>query len=302
MSMHRATERTGLVYITLHTILWGLFPVFAKSTFADISPFWSLGIGTFSAAILFGLIVSIKKEWKILPGAVQSKGVWVNTIFNGTLYYICFYIGLRTTAAGNASIVGLFEVLTTIVILGLVRKSERMTALRIVGSLLLLLGVLIILLRNVAMPQGGELLILFATFLVPLGNLAGKDALSVYGTTMVLFVRSMISGIILCLLAWVIDGLPSMESLMAALPVVLLTGVILLGLAKVFWMESMVRVQIAMGVSMGSLSPIITLLAGVFLLGESIHVYYILALIPILIGIRLLLRQPRAMVPVSLEI
>lgn len=300
--MHWNSERIGIVFIILHMLLWGLFPVFAKSTFENISPLWSVGIGTLASVLPFALIVTAGKEWRHFSRALQSKGVWMNTMFNGVFYYLFFYMGLRTTAAGNASIVALFEVLTTIVILGMMRRSERLTPIRIIGSFLIVLGVLIILIRNAALPQGGELLIFLATFLVPLGNLGGKDARLVHSTAMILLVRSIISGTVLCLFAWMTDGLPTAIGLRAGLPVVLFVGVFLLGLAKIFWMESIHRIQIGTAISLSSLSPIITLLAGVLLLDESIRPYHILALVPVLIGVRLVIRKPRTTLPVSLEV
>jgi drug/metabolite transporter (DMT)-like permease len=296
------SERTGIAFITLHMLLWGLFPVFAKSTFENISPLWSVGIGTLASVLPFAVIVTVEKEWRNFSRALQSKGIWMNTMFNGVFFYALFYIGLRTTAAGNASIVALFEVVTTIIILGMIRRSERMTFVRIIGSLLIVMGVLIILIRNAALPQGGELLIFLATFLVPLGNLGGKDARLVHSTAMILLVRSIISGTVLCVLAWMVDGLPSAAGLRAGLPVILLVGVFLLGLAKIFWMESIHRIQIGTAVSLSSLSPIITLLTGVFLLSESIRLYHFFALLPVLIGIRLVVRQPRLLQSAQLEI
>lgn len=300
--MRWTVERVGIAYVILHVLLWGLFPVFAKSTFASISPLWSMAIGALAASLFFACIVSVQRKWFTLPHALRSIGVWSNTFFNGILFYVCFYVGLRSTTAGNASIVALFEVLTTIIILGSVRKSERMTMMRIVGALLILFGVLVILLRNATIPHGGELLILLATFFVPLGNLAGKDALLKISSVMILLVRSVVSGIVLCLIAWLVEGLPAWENVLKVLPTVLFMGFFLLGFAKVFWMESMSRIQIAQGVSLGSLSPIVTIVVGALVLDESIHLYHLLSLIPVLIGIHLIVRQPRLLRQAAMEL
>jgi drug/metabolite transporter (DMT)-like permease len=300
--MHWNSERIGIAYSILHMLLWGLFPVFAKYTFTSMSPLWSVGIGTMMASVVFALLISARRELYVLQRALRTKGVWYNTLFNGVLYYVLLYIGLRSTPAGNASIVAQFEVLTTIVLLGLVRHSERMTRTRITGSLLILIGVLIILLRNVAMPQGGELLILLATCIVPFGNLAGKDALRHLSAPMLLLVRNVVSSIVLCCIAWMVDGVPSVQRIAAALPVLLFTGIVLLGLSKILWMESMKRLQIALCTSIGSVAPVVTLIAGVLVLGEPMRLYHILSLPLVLIGIRMVLRPPKALRDAVLEI
>lgn len=132
-------------------LLWGsafpmikigyrLFSINADDT-ASIILF--AGIRFFLAGMLTVVIFSIVNKRLLLPKKQSVKSIFVLSLFQTVLQYLFFYLGLAHTTGVNASIINGTSVFIALLLTCLVFKQERLTILKIIGTLLGFLGVFV---------------------------------------------------------------------------------------------------------------------------------------------------------------
>jgi len=284
---HLSKNAQGEVYIFSKVILWAWFPIVTIFTLRSLSPIFSLAIGSLLAAAFFAVLLSVKGEWKQIYIRSAWKHMILATLFIGILLYGLLFYALQHTTAGNVSILALTEIFFTMIVLSVWGK-ERLSRRTVAGAILMVLGAFLILFQGGLSPNIGDLLVLIAVSFAPFGNYFAQQARRLVGSSLIMFVRSVVSGLFLLFLGIVIETLPSTEALYTALPYLLINGLLLLGLSKIFWLEAIHRITISKSISLMSMTPAFTLIFAFYALGEIPSLLQIAGFIPIVIGTLLL--------------
>lgn len=284
-------ERQGEAFILSCALLWSLFPVITILTFSGLTPLYSAGFSTLIAAIFFAGMLIVRHEWRGSLSRQTWMDIFLTAFFIGILYFAFYFIGLKHTTAGNGAIIALMEVFFSFLILGVFLKHEPITSTKLCGAFAMIAGAAIILFPKVAVLHGGDFLILLGTISSPIGNIYAQRARKHVSTDFLMFYRSLISGVLLLLLGMIFEPIPSTQMIQQSSSFLVINGIVLMGLSKILWVESIHRISITKAVSLSSVSPAFTLPIAYFVLHESISFFQIAGLIPIMVGAFLLTRR-----------
>ena len=285
--MKLTKERQGELFIFGEAALWALFPVLTILSYGKLSPLVSLGASSIFASIFFAIILSLKKKWHEIKNASAFKDILWATFFIGILYYLFFFFGLRYTSAGNASIIALTEIFFSYLFFN-IWKKDLLPFQHMAGALFMLVGAIIVLYPNLHKFQLGDILMLVAAAMPPFGNFFARRAREKVSTETIMFVRSIISGVVVILLAFIFNNTFSYPDLKYSFMFLFINGVFLLGLSKVMWIEGIHRVSVVKANALGSIGPLLTLLFAWLFLHNIPTSWQLLSFIPMFFGVILL--------------
>lgn len=280
-------EKQGEASVLSSAALWGIFPVIIVLSYNTLSPLSSLGISSIFAAVFFAGVITFKKGWPQVFKKAAIKYILLATLILGIIYYLLYFFGLRFTTPGNASIVGLTEIFFSYMFFHVLKK-ERLPKEHIFGAILMIIGALIILYPSFAQFRYGDLLILGANIIAPLGNYYAIKARSIVTSETIMFIRSVISGVFVLMLAYSFSSLPSFSDLKDSFLFLIISGVLILGFSKSLWIEGIHRIPVTKANALASTAPLVTLLFAWLILKTPPASYQILSFIPIFIGVVLL--------------
>ena len=137
---------------TICCLLWGsAFPAiklgyrwFAIATEATGTQILFAGCRFTLAGILTVIIGSILEGKVLLPKRESLKKIAILSIFQTSLQYFCFYVGLAHTTGVKSSILNGISVFVTILLAALVFKQEKLTAVKLLGSILGFSGIVLV--------------------------------------------------------------------------------------------------------------------------------------------------------------
>src|SRR3989338_7349498 len=152
----------------------------------------------------------------------------------------------------------------------------------------MILGAIIVLAPNFSSVNFGDLFILIATFCAPLGNLFQQKAKTIASTEAILFICSIIATPIIFLLAYAFEQHLVMSEVKESFLFLILNGLIILGLSKMFWLEGIARISVTKANALGSIAPLFTLLAAWVFLHQAQTLWQITSLVPLFLGVLLL--------------
>lgn len=280
-------EKKGEVLVLSAALLGALFPVITILSYNTLSPLVSFGGSTFFAAIFFAIALTIRKKWHELKNIHALKDQLMTTLILGIIFYLLYFFGLQRTSAGNASIIALSEVFFGYLFFQIYRK-DYLPGQHKIGAVLMVIGALIVLLPKMQNFTGGELLILLAAMIAPIGNFYQQRARKLVSSESIMFTRSLISTLFILLLIIVFKVPLSYPDLRSSLVVLLINGVVLFGFSKILWVEGIHRVSITKANALGSIMPIFTIFFAWLLLQDSPTVWQLLSIIPTSLGVILL--------------
>ncbi len=280
-------ERKGEVYIIMETFLWSFFPILTILSAVSVPPILNAGISTLFAALFFVIWITKRHEWYMLKNTVWRE-ILLSTLLIGVLYFSFIFVGITYTTAGTAAILTLAGPFFSFIFINVLLGAEQNTARQYFGAAILVLGAVIVLFPEEGMVLNrGSLLIIIATTLAPFGNFFAKRATKVVSPHFLMMARSIIAGIFLVILGLFIEGL-AIEFSWYALLYMLINGVILFGVSKVFWFEAIRHITIAKANTMSSSGVVLTLIFAYFILGEIPTYTQIIGVMPIIIGLYLI--------------
>lgn len=265
----------------------------SRLSLQSISPLWLAALSTWAAVLFFMGAVTIQGSWR---DAAQPawRDVLLTGLIIGTAFYALTFIGLRTTTAGNAALLNLVEILTSYLIISVWLGHEHVGRQQWIGSLALGLGAALILAPKVRLVwSSGELFILLAVTIVPFGNIAAKRARMLVSSSWLMLVRSTFGAVSLTALAWFYEGPLPVLAAHQNWWLILINGSVLLGLSKILWMESIHRIAITKSLSLTAIVAPLTLLFAFLILREPVSWIQLIALVPMLYGLRLLLQKTK---------
>ncbi|MCB1638750.1 MAG: DMT family transporter, partial [Thiothrix sp.] len=253
--IHR--ERVGELYMVGAATLWGLLPVISKQAYEHIPILVCAALSASVTAIFFACLLTLRKEWhdllckEALTSSVIS-GVGIGVVFYGLVFW-----GQSMVPASTTSVLLLLEVFFSMLLLRII-AHERLTRRQMFGAAIMVTGAVIVLAPDSANFLGfGELVLLLAAAVPPIANLHMQRARQYVGVSSILFLRSCISLVMLCMLALWTEPLPTPSGLWAAAPWVLINGILILGVSKVFWVEAIRFIPISKAAAMNSLAPLV---------------------------------------------
>ncbi len=285
--MKLSKEREGELFIFGEAALWALFPVLTILSYGKLSPLVSLGISSIFASIFFAIILSLKKKWHEIKNTSAFKDILWTTFFIGIIYYLFFFFGLRYTSAGNASIIALTEVFFSYLFFN-IWKKDPLPLYHIAGAILMLVGAIIVLYPNLHKFQLGDILVLIAAIFPAFGNFFARRARSKVSSETIMFVRSIISGAAILLIAIIFGNTFSYADFKDSFVPLFINGVFLLGLSKVLWIEGIHRISVVKANALGSVGPLLTLLFAWLFLRNIPTSWQLLSFIPMFFGVILL--------------
>lgn len=280
-------ERTGEGFIYLSGILWAFFPVITVLSYRSIPGAVSLLWSDIFATVFFAALIMYRGRWKELHNTLLWKYGFLAALFIGVLYYSLVFIGLEFTSPGNVAIIALCEVFTSYLVFNVFRK-ELISAEHVLGAILMVAGAGIVLVRDFSGINIGDVFVLAAVCFAPLGNVFQQKARAFASSESIMFVRSLLSIPALAVLAYFLGVHTSSDDFRASLPFLLINGILLLGLSKIFWVEAIHRISVTKGVALSSVTPFLTLMIAWLVLRQTPNMWQVASLIPLIIGVLLL--------------
>jgi drug/metabolite transporter (DMT)-like permease len=283
-----SSERLGEISIMSSAILWSLFPVITILSYNGLDPITSLAWATFFSMLFFLAIAIARSSWINIFRRDILLSLLAVALIQGIFFYILYFTGLTSTSAGNASIIATSEILFTFLFFNIWRK-EYIDIKHIAGAIFMIISAITILSPNFIEFRPGDFFILGAMAIAPVGNMFQKRLRKNMNSEQLLFFRTLIATPALFIIAYAFG-----ENV--AIPtgniwwILLINGLILFGLTKILWIESIHRISVTKAISMGSVSPIFTLFFAFLILGDHPTTIQIVALPISILGIYLLTR------------
>ena len=288
--MSLSETRKGEAYAFTQALLWGLFPIVVILSFSTLPSLVSYAWSTAIAALFFAGVLTYRQKWhELLNRELWKYSVYI-LFFIGILFYGFYFVGLTYTTAGNAAIISQFEIFTSFVFFNMLR-GEHLSRTHMVGSALMILGALIVLGRGFTGPTIGDLLIFAATCSAPIGNLYQQKARRIASSETIMFVRTLMATPIMFLLAHAIGMRASIGDVYASLFFLAVSGILVFGLQKMLWIETIHRLSVTKANALSAISPFAALFFAFLFLNQTPTAWQLLALVPFFLGTLLLTDQ-----------
>ena len=286
--MIKTRENFAVSLVFLESILWGLFPVFVNFGTKSIPPFTFAALTTLIAAIVGFFYAVINKRL----GELKNKKGFLNLIFVALFIviipYSLLFIGSKHTSGFNTSVLLLSEIIFMLIFTHFF--GEKTTILKLAGSLTIFFGAILILFNGNIIINWGDILIILSTFTYPIGNFYSKKALNIYHPSNILFIRFLIGGLFLLLLALIFEPI-NFNFSTQQWGIILFTGLILLAVTKIIWYQALKVLDISKAISLAMTFPLYSILALVIFFDESISIYQGLGVIIMMIGVYFALKR-----------
>jgi drug/metabolite transporter (DMT)-like permease len=279
----------GELFIFFEIIIWSFFPILTILSYNSLSPFFTYAFISLLSGLTFAILLGIRHKWHEIMIKEAFKDILLSSIFI-SFFYGLFFIGLKYTSAGNASILALMEVFFSFLIFR-IWGDEKHRLLHTLGSLIMLIGAVLILFKGDISLNKGGVLIIIATVFSPLANLFTQKARKKIGSEAILFLRTAFTTVIFFFLALSLDIHPTLTEVKTALPWLLISSVLLFSISKILWIEGIHRISVIKAISLSNISPVFTLLFAYLILHEIPTLWQIIGFIPILIGAFLILKK-----------
>ncbi|MDZ7641801.1 MAG: DMT family transporter [Desulfurivibrio sp.] len=275
-------QRRGEFFLLAEEFLWGWFPIITLLCYRVVAPLWAMVFTMSTAALFFAIIM----QWRGLWGELARRGAWPDLIRAASLIMLLFilvFTGLSYTTAGNGALILFMQVFFAYLYFN-VFQGEAMSRAHRAGVALMSLGALLVLFPDDTSLNPGDLLILLAAMLAPVANLYQQRARRQVRAITLLFFRNLFSLPFLLLLAWLFAAPPGGAELATVWWLLLINGMLLMGLSKIFWIEALHRLTITKVSAATALAPVFTMLFALPVLQEMPGGWQLAGMLPILLG------------------
>lgn len=288
-SAHDITHKKELVGETFifTSILFGaLEPIAINYSVKLMPPILFAGLYIFLCSILFFIYVLATKTFHEIFNKKAFKYTLGVTAFIVIIPSILFFSGSKMTSGINTALLLQTEILFTLLICGAFYK-EKITAKKIISSLLILSGAILILYNGSLNLNTGGLLIIAATIFYPFGNMCAKEALKLSPLAPILFLRSFLGGITMLIISLIFEDsttqvLPGIKTIFFS---VIILSILLIVVSKIFWYKGLKNMEIGKAIGISTASPALSLIFAIIFLNEIPTIYQIAGLLVIIIGV-----------------
>ena len=289
--MERKKEAIGTILAIVTAIISG-FSIFANKFFiVNLDATVFTAIRAIIIGVAFLVLSFIFGSWKLKE---NKKINWIYLliigIIGGGFAFLLFFNGLKLTSAGRA---GFFHKTLPlyVTVLAFFFLKEKINIKQTMALLLMIVGTLVMVSSQIPFgemwlnPQTGDLLVIGATILWAIENVVAKKAM-IKGehNFVVSFARMFFGGVVLFGIALITNKigilveLSSIQWMYILISTLMLFGYVL----TYYWAIRYINVSKAASILL--ISPIITLIAGMFLLGEPAPLLQLIGSAIILIG------------------
>lgn len=279
-------QRRGESYLLAEEFLWGWFPIVTLLSYQFLKPLWTMALTLAVASLFFGLLMTGWRRNRSLWRELGRRRAWWDLAwasFYIMLLFVLLFVGLSFTTAGNAALILFLQVFFAFLYFNLL-KGEVLSPAHLAGGALMAIGAFLVLFPDDMVLNKGDLLVLLAAMIAPVGNRYQQRARRHVHSTTLLFVRTVASLPVVLALAWVFEPLPTTGNLAGAWWLLLINGIFLMGLSKIYWIEGLHRLNITKVSAMTALSPLFTMLFAFFILHEIPGGWQLAGILPILAG------------------
>lgn len=285
-------ERAGELLVLSAAFLWALFPIITKIIYNNISVLHTAGLSALFGAIFFLIVSCWKKTFPEWKNKKAYAPVMITTLIIGVAFYGLIFFSLNYTTASNVAILSLMEVFFTIIVLRILKK-EMLDKRQTIGSVLMVLGAFLIMVKAGFSFNKGDLIVIAATAIAPFGNYYAKRAREYVSSSTIMLFRNLTAGIIFLAVGSLISPTPSFTTTKASILLLVINGLILFGAVKLMWLESIHRILIGKAISLNAVSPLFTLIFAFILLKEIPTMWQIMGFIIVSIGVYLLTKRTK---------
>lgn len=286
---HHKEQRKGELLIFGGSFLGSFYPIIIVLTYTALSGIASLAWTTLFAAIMFGFVIIYRRRFAEFKDPRVWKLSGYATLLIGVLYYSLYFIGLQYTTPGNAAIIILFQTFTSFLFFQIYRK-DLIPRQHLLGAGLMVVGAFVIVMGGFDDINIGDILILLAQFLAPVGNYFQQQARKIASSETILFLRSAFSALFLFVLMHFIGLNEGTSTLYSVLPLLILIAV-LSSFERVLWMEAIHRISVTKATALYTSMPFFTLIFAWIILRQIPTIWQFASLPFLIFGVLLLTDQ-----------
>ena len=270
--------------LTAAWICWalvGLSPIMGKYAAGLISPAVLVFLGTLLGVLYFAPWVTKNHKWgDLFARNTLGKFLFIGT-FGTALPFTVFLIALHYTTPGNAAILQQSELIYSL-IFAIIFLREFPSRGQLGGSILIVLGVLIILLKEQYTPRWtGDLLIIGSTWMLQAGSTMAKKLPKHLDYRVIGMARNLFAlpALVVILSAMYMLNQPfTFRSTATAWIVLGYTGFLKYGLAMVVWYKAIRALDLSKVTAIYLSYPVLSLLLSVVLGLDTISSHQVLGL------------------------
>ncbi|MFH1564466.1 MAG: DMT family transporter [bacterium] len=284
------TETIGIILVLTGAALWGMFPVFVNRGAKIIPPLIFAACSAMIAAI--GSFVYLIKQGKLFELKKRESyfSLAMITLCIVVIPYSLFFIGASKTSGVNSSMLLLAEIIFTLIFTPFI--GEKNTKYKILGAGGIFAGACFIMYNGTFTLNTGDILIILSTITYPIGNFYGKKVLNLISPSVILFVRFFFGGLFILTFSLMAErGINIGQIIYNNWPLFIFNGLVLLGISKILWYESLKRIDISKAVSLGMTFPLFSLIILIVYFNEKISVYQGIGVAIMIIGVYYSIRR-----------
>lgn len=277
-------------------LIWGSQQVMIKWAAVDIAPVMQAAVRSGIAAVLVGILVSWRREWR------QVASTWRGGVLAGVLFGLEFLFiaeGLKLTSAAHMSVFLYTAPVFTALGLHFSLPSERLRLLQWLGIVLAFAGIATAFAGGVSLEHLDGRVLLGDAFGVLAGLAWGATTVVVRGSrlseapaSLTLFYQLIVGFLGLLLIALLSGQIAEMSMTPLAMGSVLFQGVVVSFVSYLTWFW-LLRKYLASNLAVFSfITPLFGVTFGVVLLGEPLSLNFILGALMVLGGVVLVSAEP----------
>lgn len=296
-------QKTVVVVIlaTICDLLWGsAFPfiklgykVFQIPSEDTATQILFAGIRFVLAGIMVILFMSIAKKKFLRPERIKTVyRIGILSCFQTILQYILFYIGLAHTNGVKGSIIEASNVFIAIFVASLIFRQEKLTANKLLGSLIGFAGVVIINISGLTLDVNlGDGCIFFSTFAYAMSSVLLKRYSKEEDACMLSGYQFLFGGAVMILMGLVMGG--RLTTISASGILLLLYLAFISAMAYSIWATLLTYNPISKVAVMGFLNPVFGVILSAIILkeGNIVNFKSLIALTLVCIGICVVYRK-----------
>lgn len=275
-------ERSGELFLIAFTFIESWFPIVTILALQHITPIVAYAFTLVFSLLSFFAILFWKKQLNEFFKSTAYKDLFLTAFFMSVMFAL-IYIGLTYTTAGNMAVLIFLQFFFAFLYFNLF-GNEKFLTIHLIGAFLMAGGAIIILFPEELTLNKGDLMILLAAALAPIANIYQKKARQQVSSETVLTFRTLVALPVLIILAIIFEPIPEIEQLVSALPYIAISGLLIMGLSKIFWVEAIHRISITKASAMAAFVPVFTLLFAYLVLNEIPDIQQMIGILPVLVG------------------
>ncbi len=282
-------EKKGEVFMITNALFESWFPIIVLFTYSYLTPIFTYTLNICIASIFFIALIVARKKFYEFKNKEAYKDLLLTTLFI-TLLFLFVFLGLQYTTATNTAVILFMQLFFSFLYFNLIGK-EYISKKHIAGATMMGAGAIVILFPDDFIVNKGDLLVLVAAMIAPFANYYQKRTRKYLCVENILAFRYIASLPFLLFFAYIFEPIPTSSNILEALPYLLASGLLIFGVAKIFWIEAIYRIPITKASALAAFMPVFTMFFAYLVLDEVPTLEQVLAIIPIVVGGYLITRK-----------